>query len=366
MEPLKNLLDAKAAERIAVALNRAFPSFSKTEFLRDIKKELEPLELKGRMHLLKSRLEITLPSEPKKSFPILLDAIKQDEEDEEGVSGFLTWPLTEYVAERGLKDFELSMKALHRMTQVFTSEFAIRPFLIHHEPRTLKQLLNWTEDENHHVRRLASEGSRPLLPWGQRLPEFVKNPEKTWPILEALKHDPSKYVQKSVANHINDHSKNHADWVVKRLKPWKKSASNSVEWIIRHGTRTLIKKGHAGVLALHGIETVDFENVRIKILTPKVKVGQALEIELGLTNPLKRELRVIVDCQILFLKANGAHIPKVFKGKTVDLAPNEKRKLNLTLPLRSVTTRRYYSGRHGCALLINGSLQKTQWFELVL
>ena len=365
MEPLKNLLDLKAAERIAEGLSQKYRLFPKAEFLRDLKKELAPLELKGRMQLLRSRIELTLPPDPRKSIPILMDATRQNEDDDEGLSGFLVWPLTDYVAKNGLVHFELSMKALHRMTQAFTAEFAIRPFLIHQEARTLKQLMDWTEDENHHVRRLASEGSRPLLPWGQRLPEFIKNPGKTWPILEALKNDPSKYVQKSVANHINDHSKNHADWVVKNLKPWKKLGSETVEWIIRHGTRTLIKQGHSGVLSLHDIETVEFGDVRTKILTPKVKVGEALEIEFTLTNPLGRELKVVADCQVQFLKADGHHSPKVFKGKIFTLHAFEKRKVNLAFPIRHVTTRRYYSGRHGCALIINGSLQKMKWFELI-
>ncbi|MFN7134694.1 MAG: DNA alkylation repair protein, partial [Myxococcales bacterium] len=255
MEPFKNLLDAHAAARIAAALSRSWPGFPRSRFLADIEQALAPLELKQRMLLLASRLQDALPQAPVKSFGILCDAVQQDPDDEVGVSSFLVWPFTRYVAQNGLPHFDASMAALHRLTQAFTAEFDVRPFLVHHEARTLRQLAKWTEDDSEHVRRLVSEGSRPLLPWGERLPAFVAAPEKTWPLLEALRRDPSKYVQKSVANHLNDHTKHHGDWVVEGLRRWHGEARKppSLDWIIRHGLRTLVKRGHPGALALLGV-----------------------------------------------------------------------------------------------------------------
>lgn len=366
MEPFKNLLNEKAALRISTAIKRSHPEFDTRKFLKGIKAELAPLELKERMLVLMNRLVSTLPPDPKKSFPILTKSLKLNDSDEIGLSGFLVWPLSQYVATQGLDSYDEAMRALYKMTQVFTSEFAVRPFLIHHEERTLKLLSEWAKDENEHVRRLVSEGTRPLLPWAERIPAFVKNPERTWSLLEMLKNDPAKYVQKSVANHINDHSKNHGDWVVKQLNKWKVNSESqpSVDWIIRHATRTLVKKGHPGALSLHGIRSVDFGNVRVRLLASTIKIGEALSLTFSLKNPGKKECKVVADCQILFLKANGKHSPKVFKGKNLVLKPNEKKTVQLRIPIKQVTTRKYYTGKHGCSILINGKPTPVRWFEL--
>jgi 3-methyladenine DNA glycosylase AlkC len=366
MEPFKNLLNENAVIQICRALKRVDPKFPSEAFLKGIQKELEPLELKQRVILIQSKLSLHLPADRKKSFHVLQGALKQDSEDLVGVSGFLVWPFTQYVMEHGLDDFELSMKALHSMTQVFTAEFAIRPFLIRHEDLTLKRLSEWIDDESEHVRRLVSEGTRPLLPWGQRLPQFIKYPELTWPFLERLKHDSSEYVRKSVANHINDHSKNHGDWVVKKLKKWKKEENlgESVHWIIRHGTRTLVKQGHLGALSLHGVEEIEFKNIKVKLLNKEVRIGEVLEVRFKIRNPLAKKVKVIVDSQILFLKSNGKHSPKVFKGKVLTLEAEESVTLELRIPLKQVTTRKYYVGKQGYVLLINGIRQKELWFNL--
>jgi 3-methyladenine DNA glycosylase AlkC len=357
MEPFKNLLGIQAARKISTAIAKAHPAFSARSFLKNLETELEPLELKQRVLLIKSRLERELPKDPKQSFEILRGSL------ESGLTGFHVWPLTQFVSDHGLAHFDLSMRALYDMTQVFTAEWAIRPFLVHDEDRTIRQLLKWTEDESEHTRRLTSEGSRPLLPWGQKLPSFIREPEKTWKILESLRHDDAKYVQKSVANHLNDHSKNHADWLVRKIKPWTKEDSDSVNWIVRHGTRTLVKKGHVGALTLHGVSVMDFGAVKIRARSKSVGLGGVLEIDIVLRNPTAKALNVLVDVEILFLKANGSHSPKVFKGKKFELAPHEMRKIEIRIPLKKVTTRVHYPGRHGFTVLLNGMRQKTQWFD---
>lgn len=244
MEPFKNLLGFGAAKKISLALNRSYADFNSELFLKGLKTELEPLELKDRSLAISLRIKKCLPKDPLKSFKILQRSLRQNEDDSVGLSGFLVWPLTQYVAQEGLRNFQESMQCLHAMTQVFTAEFAIRSYFIEFEKETLKQFEKWVHDPSEHVRRLVSEGSRPLLPWGQKLHSFVQNPERTWHLLEKLSLDSSKYVQKSVANHINDHSKNHPDWILEKLEILKnKHPENSgLEWIVRHGTRTLVKK----------------------------------------------------------------------------------------------------------------------------
>jgi 3-methyladenine DNA glycosylase AlkC len=366
MEPFKNLLGVDAAKKIALALTRAYPHFPIDQFLTGLVKELEPLELKARMLALKSRLIPLLPSDPKRSFPLLVDSLQTDEKDNVGLEGFLVWPLTQIVAEQGLSHFELSMKTLHSMTQVFTAEFAIRPFFIHEENKTLKQFSHWCQDPDENVRRLVSEGSRPLLPWGERLPSFVKDPEKTWVLLHELRKDQSNYVQKSVANHINDHTKNHEDWVIKKLKLWKEEVNEhpKLEWIIRHGTRTLIKKGHPKAFQLLGIKKARIKILAAKIKTPNIRLGQKLKCELTLMNQEAKEVECVLDHEISFLKSNGKHNPKVFKGKKVTLEPKQKLVVECLLPIRKVTTRTYFFGKQFWTPLLNGAKGPTLTFQL--
>jgi len=366
VEPFKNWLGEKAAKRIAEAVARAYPAFDQKTFLTGIAAALEPLELKERMLHLKARLKQGLPADSRRGFLILTGALKQDSEDAVGLSSFEVWPLTQWVADEGLAHFDLSMKALHAMTQVFTAEFAIRSFLIKKEAQTLKQLHAWTQDTSEHVRRLVSEGSRPLLPWGVRLPAFVAAPEKTWSLLEKLKGDSALYVRKSVANHINDHSKHHADWVIGKLGDWQKRHVDSpgVKWIIRHGTRTLIKKGHPGCLRLHGISGKAVALVKWSVKTPRVKIGDALRIEAQVKNPGKSRTEAWIDLDLQLSGSRDQPRSKIFKGKRLQLTAGETATVLLSLPIRVVTTRRYYPGQQSVSLLLNGQRHGPLFFDL--
>ena len=366
MEPFKNKLNEEAAKRIACAIKRGYPTFPEEKFLHNIAKELAPLELKERNIFLKNRLVKFLPEDKKKCFPILVDALKKNEKDEVGLSGFLVWPLTEFIAEHGLEHFELSMYALYQMTKVFTAEFAVRNFFLRQEDKTLILFKLWAKDECEHVRRLVSEGSRPLLPWGKKLSKFAQNPEKTWPLLEALKNDSSLYVRKSVANHINDHSKNHADLVVKKLKAWKKAypENKNINWIIRHGTRTLIKKGDQKALELHGIKKVKIKIKYQKILTKQVKMGNALQVELAIANPSNKNITLLIDHEIELLGARGKYRSKVFKGKKVIFRAKEIKIISSQIKIKAVTVRKYYLGTQYWCPIINGEKKKKLAFLL--
>lgn len=364
MEPFKNFLNEKAAEKIAQALHRADNKFDKKVFLKNIKQELEPLELKERSLLLAEKIKQQLPMMPKKSFPILIRALQKNESDQIGLSGFLVWPLADIVQKYGLNDFDESMKALYQITQVFTAEFAIRPFLISNPEKTIKHLSVWTKDKSEHVRRLVSEGSRPLLPWGQKIPQFVADPEMTWHLLEQLKFDSSKYVQKSVANHLNDHSKNHPEWLLNKLDDW--SQASGLDWIIRHATRTLVKKGHPKALALHGIKPVKFKLLTHQIKNKTIYLGSALYTVLEIQNLENKTINLMIDHEIAFLKANGKHTIKVFKGKKIQILPKQKIKLELKIPLKPVTTRTYHPGTQMWSPLINGKRFDQLKFKLTV
>lgn len=366
MEPFKNMINENVAKQITMAIVRNYPEFDKKSFLKNIDKELEPLELKDRVVFIATKINNFLPENLKKSLTILKGAIKQNEKDKVGVFGFATWPLTEYVSRYGLLEFDLSMNILKEMTKVFTAEFAVRNFFLHDEKRTLKYFNNWVDDKNEHVRRLVSEGARPLLPWGQKLPSFVKDPKTTWNLLETLKTDESEYVRKSVANHLNDHSKNHPDMVVKKLLEWQKSDvyDKNLDWVIRDASRTLIKKGHPKAFLLHGVEAGKVEVLSQKIISKKVDLGNVLQVEVEFKNKSSKKLKIILDHEVHLLRANNKHNVKCFKGKKIELLPSEQKKLSFKIPLKPVTTRTYYSGKHFWNIKVNGVSEEKLSFIL--
>ncbi len=370
MEPFKNLFNKKIAEKIALAIshNCFFENvcFDKKSFLKNIEAELSPLELKQRVHFLAEKLYKNLPKDFTLAIPILLGSVKKNEQDNVGLSGMALWPLTHYISLYGLDDFDRSLSALKEMTKEFTSEFAVRPFIVKDQKKVLNVFRKWLEDDNEHVRRLVSESSRPLLPWGLKLNEVAKNPRLTSFILEKLKDDPSAYVRKSVANHLNDHSKNHPEYVYKTLLKWHlhKNKTPETEWVIKHASRTLIKKGFKKAFIFHGIEQAKIVVGHQKILTKKVIVGESLRVSLVVKNLSPKEAKIILDHEVHLLRANGSHNIKVFKGKKLTLAAGEELAINLAVPLKVVTTRVYYSGKHFWNLLVNGESDSPLPFNL--
>ncbi|MGE5523341.1 MAG: DNA alkylation repair protein, partial [Rhodospirillaceae bacterium] len=227
---------------------------------------LEDLEFMPRGQHIADALRQCLPDAYGRAVQILLDSFTppQTEADEFGLAEFFYLPHSFFIASYGIHPeynggsdpFDISMNALHALTMRFTSEFAIRPFLIQQQDRTLSQVMKWTNDPNPHVRRLCSEGTRPKLPWGKRIPAFIKNPAPTLPILELLKDDPSLYVRRSVANHLGDIAKDHPQLVIEICRRWlEENASDNSKWLIRHAIRNLVKEQNSAALALRNAAT---------------------------------------------------------------------------------------------------------------
>ncbi|NOT78702.1 MAG: DNA alkylation repair protein [Bacteriovoracaceae bacterium] len=362
MEPFKNKINIDTARQISQNIKRHYPEFNDTLFHKNINSELTDLELKDRIRFLAKKLHLFLPTDFKISAKILKKAVG----DHSTLSGFNVWPLTEYISNYGEDELDLSLEVLKEMTKVFTSEFAVRAFFIKNPNRTLKIFKHWAQDENEHVRRLVSEGSRPLLPWGQKISEFVNSPKLTIELLELLKNDESLYVRKSVANHLNDHSKNHPDLVVKTLQSWKKSdpKNKNIEWIIRHASRTLVKKAHPKALELHGVSSKKINVLSLKLKKNQIKINESLEISVTIQNKSKAKSLVILDVDLHLLKANNSHNIKCFKGKKVSLDAEEKILVILKVPLKKVTTRTYYSGVQYLSCKINGISTPKKSFKL--
>jgi 3-methyladenine DNA glycosylase AlkC len=359
MEPFKNELSFAKALRIAERIAEVHPGFPSTRFRRGLARELEALELKDRMHLIATRIEAGLPAHPPESFAILVRTLAADAADTHGLRGFLVWPLTEIVARRGMKHFVSSMDALREMTRRFTAEFAIRPFIKQHPERVFKQLRAWCDHPDEHVRRLVSEGSRPLLPWGGNLPGLLEPPYPTLDLLEQLHLDPSPYVRLSVANHLNDFSKYHPARVIDTLERWRQAnpGDANLEKLSRHACRTLLKAGHPQALAFHGYGDSQSPGLlKFELLAQAVKIGGRLDYHLVIRNGSKRAVKVMFDYAIHHLKANGAHSPKVFKGRARELAPGDSWEIQGSHSFKRITTRVYHPGLHRMEPRINGRI----------
>jgi 3-methyladenine DNA glycosylase AlkC len=277
---------------------------------------------------------------------------------------FVGLMLPDYVGVYGRGHFAESLVALHWFTRFSSGEFAIREFLKSDLARTLAVMERWSRDENEHVRRLASEGCRPRLPWSFRLEALVADPSPTAPILENLRADPSLYVRKSVANHLNDISREHPDWMLARLKSWDLSHPHT-QWIAKRAARTLIKAGHKRTLGLFnftGKPAVKLSDFRLA--PARLTLGQALVFSFTLTSISRRPQRLAVDYLIHYVKASGGASPKVFKLCEVALEPGGRQAIGKRQTIRDFTTRKHYPGRHRLEIQINGRICARSQFLL--
>lgn len=356
----KNWINPAVVKRTSSIFKAAYSSFDEKRFQK-ISPKLNDLELKGRVLLITQALKAELPSDFSASAKILKKVL-----NEKKLTGFELWPISEYISQFGTDHFDESLELMYQLTQQFTSEFAIRPFLLKDPERILKKFKTWLKDDNVHIRRWISEGTRPLLPWGAKIPSFVQKPA-TIPLLEALKYDEELYVRKSIANHLNDISKHHPDLVVETLKGWVKAAPESheekIQWIKKQALRTLIKKGHPKALGLMGVsDKSDVKLSQLKLNKDKFKLGDTLEFEFVLESTGTKTQKIIVDYGIGFLKSNGSVSTKMFKLKTIELQPKEKITIKKRHSLKAITTTTFYSGQHELVLQVNGKiLKKTEW-----
>lgn len=356
-EPLKNHFGAAVPRRIAATIAAVHPPFDARGFTTAALDGYEALELMPRARQIAAALHRFLPGDYTRAAGILIDSlgVKPEHDAGSGMAPFFYLPHVLYVGAYGLDHFDLSMRAQYELTQRFTAEFSIRPFLIHHQQRTLETLRNWSGDNNVHVRRLVSEGTRPRLPWAVRLPAFQRDPRPVLALLERLKDDPELYVRRSVANNLNDIGKDNPDALLKTAARWLKHAPAPRAALIRHALRSSIKAGDRAALALLGFSaTTDVAVRAVKIAPKRVRIGGKVSIAFDVVNTSKRRQRVLVDLKVHYAKANGRSGPKVFKLKTVDLAPAARATLAKTLPLADLTTRRHHAGTHRIEALVNG------------
>ena len=352
---LRELYNMRVVDQLAKSIKKVHKAFDVEGFSESIGARIEQLSFGDRAKLIKDNLKKFLPSDFIQAANILIDSLGPESGLEDGKTdydAFIVVPEADFIAEAGIDHFDLSMKALYEMTKRTSAEWAIRVFIRKYPERTLRVLKKWTQDKNAHVRRLASEGTRPRLPLSSPLKIFQKNPKPVIELLELLKDDPELFVRRSVANNLNDISKDNPVIVVKTLKRWIKNATKERQWLIKHSLRTLFKQGNKDALELMGYFKPELSGLTLRIDRDNLKIGERLSLTAKMTS--LKDQNLMIDYIIHYMKANGRLSPKVFKLSLKTTTEGEKLEMTTNHSFRQMTTRKHYKGKHFIELIING------------
>ncbi len=347
----------------------AYEGFDENAFQTAVLEKFPDLELKERIVHITEMLHKHLPRDYPEALKIVLDALPPELDPslkDDDFGDFMIAPLSHFVATYGQapEHLQLSLNALRELTKRFSAEDAIRYFINAYPAETLSFLTEGAKHKNYHVRRLSSEGTRPKLPWCQKL---IIDHEQPLAILDILYADSTRFVTRSVANHLNDISKIAPATVVETLARWKESKKQSekeMDFIINHSLRTLIKKGDPEALNMIGFGgKPDVDIVEFSIATPEVVVGNACEFVLKLK--ARKEQGLLID-YIMDFASNGKKAGrKIFKLKQVKAQKGQDIVIKKKHPLKLMTTRRLYAGEHKITIQINGKALGSQTFELL-
>jgi 3-methyladenine DNA glycosylase AlkC len=334
-------------------LKSVLPKFSPAKFINQIfTTDWEQKELKDRMRHTADVLHRHLPADFRQAAP-LLDQLSTQLSGFRFTSGSLALMfLPDYVERYGIDHYDSAVPLFEKITPITSCEFAVRPFLIRYPEKMLLQMIRWSSHTNHHVRRLASEGSRPRLPWAIALPAYKKDPRPVLPLLENLRNDPSEYVRRSVANHLNDIAKDNPAIVLEVARSWK-GVSPETDALIKHACRTLLKKGDPGILSLHGLDARQLEVDGIKHRR-KLEMGESLNFSFTVRNKSKKPVLARLEYALYFLRQNGQYGKKVFKISEKTLPGATAIEVSRSHAFRPITTRVYYTGIQRLSIIVNG------------
>jgi len=361
-KPLKYLVDREVVEEIAERVATERPEFAAAPFVEDMMAELPDLELKPRIEAIARRLRSGLPDDYRAALQTVVAVANQDPP----IGGWVGWPLCTFVEVFGVADPEVSLAAMEHLTKRASCEFAIRPFLRDHWDVAYATLLAFTGHENEAVRRLPSEGTRPRLPWGARVTRLMGDPEPGLALLERLRHDPSETVRRSVANHLNDISKDHPGVVVATAEQWIRETATDPK-MISHALRTLVKNGDPAALQVLGFTTeAAVDIVEFTVAPARVEMGDQIELRAKIRSTSASPQRLVVDFIIHHVNASGKASPKVFKWATIDLAVDETVELTKRRRIQMASTRTYYPGRHRVELQVAGTIAATAAFDVAV
>lgn len=363
----KDWFDRQAAHAMADQISRAYDGFDSERFVRLTTRGLGALEFKERVQKFARALRESLPEDYVDALSVLVDSLPEPLPDcESPMDGWLQWPIGEFIALYGIEHFDDSFEAMEVLTQVFTAEYAVRPFVLHYPEDSIERFLRLTDHESPHVRRWCSEGLRTRLPWGIVLGELSRQPESVLPILEALKDDPELYVRRSVANNLNDLAKLHPDFVVDVCRRWMESAGVEREWLARQALRTLTKEGHREALALFGYRPLEGRVAVDFTLSPRsVLLGESVTLTAGFHNRSSEAVPLSVELVFHLVRQSDKSVPKIFRWKSFSLPAGKGVQMTKSQKMESNTSRELYSGLHRVELQVNGEVSGFGEFHLI-
>ena len=344
--PLKDNFNRALVAELSEGVRAVWPEFPARRFQNQVfGSDWEARELKQRVRHLATCLGQTLPEDYRAAIRVLRETSAR-------VRGWAGWVYPDFVELYGLDHWKTSISALAHFTPVFSSEFGVRPFIVRDPERMLSQMQTWSRNRNHHIRRLASEGCRPRLPWATALPELKRDPRPILPILEQLKDDPELYVRRSVANNLNDIAKDNPRITLELAKAWR-GKSAETDWVTKHGCRTLLKQAHPEALALFGFAPArDAKVTELALARKTVRIGDHLEFSFSLR--VKSETRARVEYAIDYVKSRGQHSRRIFKI-TENTYADGSHEFARRQSFADMSTRKHYPGEHRLSILINGA-----------
>ena len=357
MADFKDQISPELIERLGCELSRAAAScdqavFDRAAFVRTATEGLDGRELMRRIDWIAQVLTDTMPPEPEDADQVIRAALADG-----GLQGWASMPVNAYVAQAMLDRPDIGLPLLAALTSRYTAEFAIRPFIDAQYETAMEHLRAWTGSPDEHVRRLVSEGSRPRLPWGRRLTAFIADPSPTLELLGALVDDPSLYVRRSVANHLNDIAKDHPDLVLDTAKRWA-APTGQGDFVVRHGLRTLIKRGHPEALAILGFDPdAPIEITDLTCSPSAIAIGDTVRIEFTLQ--AAAATRASIDYIVHYQGARGVKAGKVFKLSVRDLPAGQPVRISREHRFEHVSVRTIRPGPHRIDIQVNGRVLDT-------
>ena len=365
-----HLFNQEKVQKITFELMQVYPEFDGQTFQKDVLAKFPELELMERIYWIRDNLKKYLPPQYRAAVKILLKSLPREldlTKSDDDFGDFIYAPYGYFVAAYGCTKPELvfSLAALKKLTTRFSVEGPIRFFLNAFPKETLAELIKWTKDDHYHVRRLTSEGTRPTLPWAQKIDIPYTAPI---PILDTLYSDPTRFVTRSVANHINDISKLDDQIAVQLLQKWRESKAQpaaEMDYITQHSLRTLVKAGNKAALALLGYMPAHIKVQNFSIPTSKITIGENLVFSFDIISTTSKTQQLMINYRLHFKKANGALAPKTFKITKKQLLGNETLTITKKHPLKIMSTRKLYPGEHVVELQINGVSLGKQKFKLL-
>lgn len=353
MSLVKDIYSLSFFQEIADSFIQVDPRFDKEEFIKQIfTDEFKYLEWKQRTKHTTRVLHDFMPND----FPdavLLITAVVENllADGKNGGLQHIIFP--DYIETYGMDHLEVSVHAFELVTQFISCEFAVRPFIIKYPERMLLEMEKWSKHPHAQVRRLATEGSRPRLPWAMAIPSLKKDPCPILGILNNLKNDPSEMVRRSVANNLNDIAKDHPSVVIDIAHQWK-DISPQTDALIKHGSRTLLKQGNPEILAYYGLDGIHFNITNLQIPTPEVQIGDSISFNFQVENKSDAAQALRLEYGLYYKKANGQLARKVFKISEKIYPAGEINTIERQQSFKRITTRKFYTGEHKVSIIVNG------------